>query len=217
MNCEGKLGIALESLQGKQTSSRVSSRNSVFLSSGDKDLGVAFKVHPGSQASSRVEAKNSALLSSCHRYLLEHTEWPKVSQASCGVLREDSGLLFRPFRKRMASSRDNGGIFWFFSSCGRKCGVSLDLRWGTHGASCVAPGKTRVHSSCKGERSIALKSQQGNWASRRVEGGILRSFSSCGRKPWVPSTCDGDLRELLLVAMGIQEYCGVGRGLLGLH
>ena len=35
------------------------SRNSVFLSRGDRDLGVAFKVHPGSQASSRVEAKKS--------------------------------------------------------------------------------------------------------------------------------------------------------------
>ena len=62
------------------------SRNSVFFSSGDRDLGVAFKVHPGSQASSRVEAKNSALLSSCDGYLLERIEWHKGSQASCGVL-----------------------------------------------------------------------------------------------------------------------------------
>jgi len=100
LSCEGKLGIALESLQGKQTSSRLGTRNSVFLSSGDRDLGVAFKVHPGSQASSQVEAKNSALLSSCDGYLLEPIEWPKVSQASCGVLREDSGLLSGSCRKR---------------------------------------------------------------------------------------------------------------------
>ena len=69
LDCEGELGIALESLQGKKISSRLVSRNSVFLSSGDRDLGVAFKAHPGSQALSRVEAKNSALLSSSDGYL----------------------------------------------------------------------------------------------------------------------------------------------------
>ena len=44
---EGELGIALESLQGKWTSSMLVSRNSMFLSSGDRDLGVAFNVHRG--------------------------------------------------------------------------------------------------------------------------------------------------------------------------
>ena len=33
----------------------------------------------------------------------------------------------------------------------------------------------------------------------------------------VPLNCGGDLRKLLMVPMGSQEYCGVGRGLLGLH
>ena len=89
----------------------------MILSRGDRDLWVAFQTHPGSQASSRVEAKNSALLSSCDGYLLEPTEWPKGSQASCGVLRENSGLLPRPCRKRRASSHDDGGISLFVSSC----------------------------------------------------------------------------------------------------
>ena len=71
MSFEGELGIALKSLQGKKISSRLVSRNSVFLSSGDRDLGVAFKAHPGSQALSRVEAKISDLHSSCYGYLLE--------------------------------------------------------------------------------------------------------------------------------------------------
>ena len=98
------------------------SRNYVFLSSFDRDLGVAFKIHPQSQASSRVEAQNSTLLSSCEGYLLEPIEWPKGSQASCGVLREDSGLLSRPCKKKSASSCDHGGISWFFSSCGVSVG-----------------------------------------------------------------------------------------------
>ena len=84
------------------------------------------------------------------------------------------------------------------------------------GLSC---GPREVHSplELRGERGIALESRQGNRASRRIEGGILRYFSSCGRKPWVSSTCDGDLREVLRVPMGSQEYCGVGKGLSGLH
>ena len=47
--------------------SRVQSGNSVFLSSGDRDLGLPIKVQLGSQASSGVEALNSAFLSSCQR------------------------------------------------------------------------------------------------------------------------------------------------------
>ena len=93
------------------------------------------------------------------------------------------------------------------------CGVFLELRWGTKGASPVAPGKSSLHSSFKVERGIALDSLQGNLASRHVEGGISRTLSSCGRKPCVSSTCDGDLRELLIVPIESQEYCRLGRGL----
>ena len=100
-----------------------------------------------------------------------------------------------------------------FSSCGGKFGVSLELRRGTQGASRVVPGKSSLHLSCEGERGIALESWQENRASIRVEGGISRSFSSCGRKLWVPSSCDGDLRELLMVPMGSQESFRVVRGL----
>ena len=76
---------------------------------------------------------------------MEHTEWPKGSQASCGVLRGDPGLLSRPHRKIRASSHNDGGISWFFPSCCPTCVF----------------------------------------------------FLSCGRKPWVPSTCVSELRELL--------------------
>ena len=65
----------------------------------------------------------------------------------------------------------------------------------------MAPGKSSLHLSYEGERSIVLESRQSNWTSRRVEGAILRSLLSCSRKPCVPSTCHGDLRELLMVPM----------------
>ena len=73
----------------------------------------------------------------------------------------------------------------------------------------MVPGKFSLHSSCEGEHGIALESCQGNRASRCLEGGISRSFWSCSRKPWLPSTCDSDLREILRVFMVNQEYCGV--------
>ena len=61
----------------------------------------------------------------------------------------------------------------------------------------VAPGKSSLHSSFEGELGTALESRQGNRALIRIEGGFSRSFWSCGRKPWFPSTCDSHLRELL--------------------
>ena len=81
----------------------------------------------------------------------------------------------------------------------------------------MAPGKSSLHSSCEGERGISLESQEGNQASRRIEGEISRSVSSCSRKTWFLLPCDGDLRELLRVPMGSQEYFGVWRALSGLH
>ena len=73
----------------------------MFVSRGDRDLGVAFLMHPGSQSLSRGEAKDSALLSSCDGYLLEPTEWPKGSQASCGVWRED-GIALQAMQEKKA-------------------------------------------------------------------------------------------------------------------
>ena len=93
---EGKLGVALESVQGQRDLIQACVRDLIFLSREGRDLGVAFHTHPGSQASSRGEAKDSTLFSSRDRYLLQPSEWPKMSQASCGVWRDVSGLLSRP-------------------------------------------------------------------------------------------------------------------------
>ena len=122
LSCEGELGIALESLQGKRHLIYACVQDLIFLSRGDRDLGIAFQTHPGNQAWSRREGKDSALLLSRDGYLLEHTEWPNGCQASCGVWREDSGLLSRPCRKRRPSSCTDGGVSWAFSRCGASVG-----------------------------------------------------------------------------------------------
>ena len=117
-SCEGEQEIALESLQGKWHLIYACVQDLIFISRGDTNLRVAFQTHLRSQAWYRGVADDSSLLSSPDGYLLEPTEWPKGSQASCGVWKEASRLLSRPCRKRRPSSRHNRGISWVFSSCG---------------------------------------------------------------------------------------------------
>ena len=66
----------------------------MFLSRGDRDLRFVYQTHPRSQASPCGEGKDSTLLSTRDGYVLESTEWPKGSQAYCGVWREDSGYIY---------------------------------------------------------------------------------------------------------------------------
>ena len=71
----------------------------------------------------------------------------------------------------------------------RQCGVSPEVRQGAQGASRVAPGKSGLHALGEGERVIALESWEGNRASRQVEEGLLRSFSSRSRTPGSLDLC----------------------------
>ena len=153
----------------------------MFLSKGHRDLRFAFQTHPGSQASCRREAKDSALLSSRDGHLLEPTLWPKGSQASCEVWREDLGLLSRPCRKRWPSSRDDGGILWVFSSCGASVGFL-----------------TRYD----GELREPLVWRQGSQVSMRVARGNASLLSSHGRGIGIQDALKEDFRGLSRVASG---------------
>ena len=117
--------------------------------------------------------------------------------------------------KKAVMSRERGRLVGFLK-LRRQCGVSHEVRRGAQGASLMAPGKSGLHARGEGVRVISIESWKQNRASRHVEVGLSRSFSHCGRKPWVPSTCAGDLMELLRVPLTSQGYCGVGRGLSGL-
>ena len=153
----------------------------MFLSKGHRDLRFAFQTHPGSQASCRREAKDSALLSSRDGHLLEPTLWPKGSQASCEVWREDLGLLSRPCRKRWPSSRDDGGILWVFSSCGASVGF---------------------HTRYDGELREPLVWRQGSQVSMCVARGSALLLSSYGRGIWPQDTLKKDSRGLSSVVAG---------------
>ena len=66
-------------------------------------------------------------------------------------------ISLETLQQKKASSRDDGGTSWFFSSCG---GI-LELRQETQGSSCVGPRKSNLHSIFEGELGIALESLQG--------------------------------------------------------
>ena len=59
-------------------------------------------------------------------------------------------------------------------------GVSEEVRRGAQGDSLQASGKSGLHAHGEGERVMALESQEGTRASRRVEEGLSRSFSGGG-------------------------------------
>ena len=157
------------------------SRNSVFICSADRDLGVAFKVHPGNQASSRVEAKNSALLWSCERYLLEPIEWPKGSQASCGVLREDS-----------ISSLSSAG----------KEGPHLVMKGESRSLLLAAGQHVGFLSSYDRELRELLVLPQGSPVSIRVARGSVALLSSHSRGIVPQNTLKGESRGLSRIAAG---------------
>src|SRR5574338_515349 len=93
-----------------------------------------------------------------------------------------------------------------------QCAVSHEVRRRGQCASRGAPGKSGLHASGEGERVIAPEPWEGTLASSRVEEGLSRSFPGCGRKPWDPSTCAGDLRVFSWWLLEARETGG-GRGL----
>ena len=96
--------------------------------------------------------------------------------------------------------------------CGRKILVPLELQWGLQETSRVASGKSSLLSSCKGERVIALESLQGNQASSHNERGNSGCFLRCNWKFGFLSSCDGDLREPLMLPQVSQASFQFARG-----
>ena len=73
-------------------------------------------------------------------------------------LKREGGISLQTLQPKRASSRVEGKIAWFFSSCGRKFRVFLELQWGHQGPACVASGKSSLHVSCEGPLWIPLQS-----------------------------------------------------------
>ena len=141
-----------------------------------------------------------------------------MSQASCAVFRGDSGLLSRPCRKRRASSQDDGGISWFFSSCGATCVVSLDLQQGTQGASPVTPEKCSLHSNCEWAHDIALESHRGIGPQDALKGesrGLFRVEAGNPGFPRLVTVTPESFSWCLLEVRNTEELGGASRDSTG--
>ena len=73
-------------------------------------------------------------------------------------------------------------------------------------------GKSSLLSSCEGECSIALESLEGNHASAHTEGVVSMFFLSCSGKIWFHSSCEGDIKEPLMLPQGSQASFQVALG-----
>ena len=73
-----------------------------------------------------------------------------------------------PQQKR-DSSRVEGRISWFFTSCGRKFGVPIELLWGSKGPAHVASGESSLHEIFEGPLRIPLQSVLGPMSSSGAE------------------------------------------------
>ena len=78
--------------------------------------------------------------------------------------RMERGTSLETLYRIRASSCDDEGTTWFFSSCG---GILL-LQQGIHASSCVGPGSPVFHSTWEGELGVALESLQDKETSSRL-------------------------------------------------
>ena len=120
-----------------------------FFSSYDRKLGVPLELQRGSQGTFQVAYGESGPLFSCKGEL---------------------GIALKSLQWNPASSRIEGEILWFSSSCGGKHRVPLELQRGSQGTSRVAKRESSLHSGCRRLLGIALELLWGKRALSRIEG-----------------------------------------------
>ena len=84
-------------------------------------------------------------------------------------LKREVGISLETLQWKRTSSRIEGRISLFFSSCGSKRGVPLDLRRGPQGLASFASAKSILHASCEEPLRISLQSLLGLRSSSGAE------------------------------------------------
>ena len=136
-NCVGYHGIPLESLQGNRASSQVETGISGFLCSCSRDLRFPICFNRWHHGLSRVEAWNSVFLSRCKKGVRIPVEFRQVT---CAFSRSATGESDLPSgcegRLGISLELGQGNLalsrvereFIVLSTCGKKCGVSLEFQ-----------------------------------------------------------------------------------------
>ena len=108
-----------------------------LLLRGDSNIGIPFLTKQRNRHSCQVEEGKTGLFLSCGVKLGVPFTWGRVSLGPSSVASRVSSTLSRFKRERgvsvqtllwkRASSHVEGRILWFFSSCGGKLGIPLEL------------------------------------------------------------------------------------------
>ncbi len=96
------------------------------------------------------------------------------------------GIALHAVQGNRASSRGEGEVSWFFSSCGGNLGYILELRRGWPFHPRVSSATSGLLPSCEGQLWILLEAWQGNWDASPAEAGDQGSLSTCHRNPGTP-------------------------------
>ena len=112
----------------------------------------------------------------------------------------ERGIFLEKLQQERASSHNDGGTSWFFSSCG---GI-LHFRQGTQGASHVAPRKSNLHSRSWGNWVLLSSHCRAN---RPLLGSCTETpcSSPVAKGSW--GCIQGSPRESGLVSRGSKELC----------
>ena len=129
------------------------------------------------RGSSQVVAVNSGFLSRCGGDLWTPLHCMKGVKPPLEFGEGTRDYSSRHCRNNGPHVERMGESAVFFSRYGRKLRIPLQVPRRIQGASCVASGKSSLHSSYEGVHGITLDSRQGNQASIPMEGTISRCIS----------------------------------------
>ena len=101
-------------------------------------------------------------------------------------LRREDAIFPEMLHWKRASSRVEGRINWFFSSCGGTLGVSIDLQWRPQGPNHVASGKSSLHASYERALGIPLQWVTGVRSSSGAQAGTSGFLSKADMDLGVP-------------------------------
>ena len=112
------------------------------------------------------------------------------------MLKREGGISLETPQRKKTSSRIEGRISWFFSSCSRKLGVPLKVRHGLQRPASVSSGKASLHASCEGPLGIPLQAVPGPRSSSGAE----------ARTSGFLSSVDMDLRDPVEFQQGVRPH-----------
>ena len=133
-----------------------------LLLRGNGNVRIPFPMKQQNQPSSRIEeGGNASLLELWHETRCSSQMGMSISRnflvsSTLSCFKRDGGISLETLLWKRDTSHVEGRISWFFSSCGGKLGVPLELRRGPQGPAHIASEKLGLFLGCEGHVRIPL-------------------------------------------------------------